>query len=84
MKKSWVLLLTFMVAMGCNSRLNRTIGEITQLLDTLQAEYAPDTRIAVWDMALTGSNGVISLSGEVDNKSAYKAIVRAIDKQFPD
>ncbi len=84
MKKTFILLLAFLVAGACSYRLDRTVGEITVLLDSLESEYAPDTRIALWNMNLDGAPGGIILSGEVDNRAAYKAIVRSIDQQFPE
>jgi len=78
------LLIILLVSGACSSRVDRTIGEIKILLDSLQSEYAPDTRIALWDLTTSGSKDLISLAGEVDNKAAYKAIVRSIDQQFPE
>ncbi|MCK4746299.1 MAG: C40 family peptidase, partial [Bacteroidales bacterium] len=40
--------------------------------------------IALWDLTVSGSKDLISLAGEVDDKAAYKAIVRSIDQQFPE
>ena len=53
------------------------------MLDSLQSQYAPDTRIALWDLTLTHADGTLILSGEVDQKAAYKAVVRSIDQHFP-
>jgi cell wall-associated NlpC family hydrolase len=60
------------------------MGEIQILLDSLQSEFAPDDRLALWDLTLTGSDGQITLSGEVDQKSAYKALVSKVDRHFPE
>ena len=82
-EKVFGFLLVFLIVGACSSRTDRTIAEIHTLLDSLQSEYAPDTRIELWAMELSGSKDSISLSGEVANKAAYKAIVRAIDQRFP-
>ncbi len=82
--KAAIMLLVILVAGACSNRVDRTISEIHSLLDSLQSEYAPDTRIALWDITVTGAKDLITLSGEVDNRAAYKAIVRAIDQQFPE
>ena len=88
MKYSYVkfasFLLVMVVAGACSNRVDRKVGEINILLDSLQSEYAPDTRVALWDITVTGSKDLIILSGEVDNKAAYRAIVRAVDQQFPE
>lgn len=82
--KAIMMLLVILVAGACSNRVDRTIAKMNSLLDSLQHEYAPDRRIALWDMELTGSKDLITLSGEVDNRATYKAIVRAIDQQFPE
>lgn len=64
--------------------MDRTMGEITVLLDSLQSELAPDPSIALWDLSLSGAEGSIILSGEVDQKAAYKAIVSSVDQYFPE
>lgn len=82
--KIFGLLFILLVTGACSSRVDRTIGEINILLDSLKSEYAPDTRIALWDLTVSGSKDLISLAGEVDNKAIYKAIVRTIDQKFPE
>lgn len=84
MKKIVIPLLAFVLAVGCTSRMDRTMGEITVLLDSLQSELAPDPSIALWDLSLSGAEGSIILSGEVDQKAAYKAIVSSVDQYFPE
>jgi len=84
MKKILIPLLAIVLAFGCNSRMDRSIGEISVLLDSLQSELAPDPSIALWDLALKGIDGHITLSGEVDQKAAYKAIVSSVDRLFPE
>ncbi|RLD71553.1 MAG: peptidase [Bacteroidetes bacterium] len=84
MNRILIFLLALFAVSGCTSKADRTIGEINILLDSLQIQYAPDTRIALWDFTLSGAEGVVVLSGEVDQKSAYKAVVKAIDQNFPE
>lgn len=83
MKKILLPLLAVVLAFGCTSRLDRSMGEIQILLDSLQSEFVPDDRLALWDLTLTGSDGLITLSGEVDQKTAYKAIISKVDRLFP-
>ena len=84
MNRNLIFLLALFAVSGCTSKADRTIGEIHILLDSLQIQYAPNTRIALWDFTLSGAEGVVVLSGEVDQKSAYKAVVKAIDQNFPE
>jgi hypothetical protein len=84
MKKNLIPLLALALAFACTSRVDRTKGEITVLLDSLQSELAPDPSIALWDLTLSEAEGRIVLSGEVDQKAAYKAIVSNVDQLFPE
>lgn len=84
MKKIGILLLAFLLAFACTSRMDQTLGEIQVLLDSLQSEFAPDSRIALWELSLSGSDGSVVLSGEVDQREAYKAIVSNMDRHFPE
>ena len=84
MKKIGISLLAFLLAFACTNRMDRTMGEIQILLDSLQSEFAPDSRIALWELSLSGSEGTLVLSGEVDQKAAYKALVSNMDRLYPE
>lgn len=73
-----------MFAFACTSRVDRSMGEIQVLLDSLQSEFAPDSRIALWELNLSVSDGTLVLSGEVDQKAAYKALISNVDRHFPE
>ena len=83
MKKYIYILVALYVLSGCTSKADRTMGEINLLLDSLQIQYAPDIRVALWDLTLSEADGELVLSGGLDQKEAYKAVVRAIDQNFP-
>lgn len=89
MKRFPVLLSTVLAAVlltvACTPRAERTIAELNVLLDSLQTQYAPDSRVALWDIAVESQNGMtVLLSGDVDSKDGYYAIVKAMEDQFPD
>lgn len=88
MKKSKLIipgiLIVLFIAGSCTSRTDRTMVEIHLLLDSLKLEYAPDTRLALWNLEVSEADRLISLHGEVDSKESFRAIVRAMDEKFPD
>jgi SH3-like domain-containing protein len=84
MKKIGIPLLAIFLAFACSSRMDRSSTEVGMLLDSLQAKFAPDDRIALWDLDLSISDKSLILSGEVDQKAAYKAIVSHMDRHFPE
>ena len=57
--------------------------QIDFLLDSLKNIYAPDTRVALWNVSSAESSNTIKLSAEVDNKTAYNDIVEVISKNYP-
>jgi hypothetical protein len=68
---------------SCTTRTDRIVVELNFLLDSLQMEFAPDSRVAYWEMDITASDRVI-LNGEVANKDAYSAISTALGQRFPE
>jgi SH3-like domain-containing protein len=77
------ILLFFAVALACHRRTDRTVKEIGLMLDSLQLAYAPDGRMAVWNMEVTASSGTIALNGEVDRKGAFEAVRGSVSDRFP-
>ncbi len=72
-----------MIIGACTHRADRAVNEINAMLDSLKSVYAPDKRVALWELTVSGSKDRIRLEGEVDNKEAYRAIVHHIDQKFP-
>ncbi len=73
-----------LLLIGCKNQIGRTKAELDSLLDSLQMEYAPDQRLALWDLSMSDSAGVITLSGEVDDCKAQQGISKALNEHFPD
>ena len=55
-------------------------AKANELLNEVKAEYAPDTRVAVWSVQSTTTDGVEVLTGEVDNPSAKSDLLAKFDK----
>ncbi len=68
---------------SCTTRTDRIVVELNFLLDSLEMEFAPDSRVAYWEMNITASDLVI-LNGEVANEDAFSAISTALGQQFPE
>ena len=47
-------------------------------------EYAPDERTAWWTLSAMEVEREVVLSGEVDNPSAYEAVLAEVDARFPE
>ena len=82
---SFIFLIALFVISACNTQINNTrITDINFLLDSLELIYAPDKRIALWDISISESSGTISLSGELDKTGAYSVIDEVITNKYPD
>ena len=57
--------------------------EITSLLDSLKSVYAPDKRVALWNLTIDETTDSIRLSGELDKKDTYNVIVEVIGNKYP-
>lgn len=78
------LSLLILLVSACTPPASRTISALNELLDSLQFQYVPDDRIELWDITLKADQGVVQLGGELSDKEAYKAVMQAVDQQFPD
>ncbi|MEN8157275.1 MAG: NlpC/P60 family protein [Bacteroidota bacterium] len=68
---------------SCTSKADRSAVELNTLLDSLQTEYAPDTRVALWDLSVTVENRTVRLDGELACKDSYRAVIEEVVSQFP-
>ncbi|MEN8228560.1 MAG: C40 family peptidase [Bacteroidota bacterium] len=82
--KVFLFFVVILFATACTSRNDRNIAGLNTLLDSLKSQYAPDSRIELWDLTVAAEEGSIYLAGEVANKGTYKAIVKAVDENFPE
>ena len=78
-----VILLTLS---ACNLQNNNAAKQINidLLLDSLKNIYAPDTRVALWNISVDDSSNVLYLKGEVDNKDAFEDIANVVLKKYPE
>ena len=85
-KLAIVSLIVLITMSACEPQNNNAVKqvEIDFLLDSLKGIYAPDTRVALWNVSTEDSSNTIKLSGEVDNKTAYNDIKKVIAKNYPE
>jgi cell wall-associated NlpC family hydrolase len=69
---------------ACHPQLKTNeLPAIESVLDSLKLVYAPDTRIALWEVELSGEGDSILIRGALDNAAVYTAITESIGTQFP-
>src|SRR5512142_2903691 len=61
---------------------NKEAPAINAVLDSLRQSYAPDDRIAVFDMSAQEQGNVLVVKGEVDNPKAKEATMTAVGRSF--
>ena len=84
-KAGFFSLYILLITSACNTRINNArIADINSLLDSLEIIYAPDKRVSLWDISISGSAGTIKLFGELDKTEAYNVIDEVIANKYPD
>ena len=75
LKFSTLILLTLLVSCSNNSTL---LAELQNVSDTIKTRYAPDKRVALFDVNFENANNVIIASGITDSKEAYQKLVTSL------
>ena len=81
----YILLMALFAVSACNRPPKNVEQKAVQsVLDSLKSVYAPDTRIAFWDLEIISSADSVRIRGTLDNEVAYNAIVETIHSKFPE
>lgn len=80
----FLLLFVLVFTTACTSRADRTLVALTLMLDSLEAQHAPDTRVELWKLSMQKSGPEIILDGELANPVAYQALIYSLQENFPD
>ncbi len=65
---------------GCSSN-SMKVSQLNNTIDSLKAKFAPDPRVAVFNVtALESGNGIL-VRGEIDNPEAKAALMSAVQKE---
>jgi hypothetical protein len=82
--KACLIMGAFVLLLGsCTSRQERTAVQLEVLLDSLQAEYAPDSRIELWTLQAQRGEQLV-LDGSLAREDAYVAIETELARRFPE
>ena len=79
-----VALALLVLTPSCTTRTERTASELNALLDSLQLHYAPDTRIALWNLSVTVEKRAVYLTGELACEDSYRAVEEEVVSRFPE
>lgn len=84
-KASLVPLLVFCVISLCQAQQNGTsVADIKTLINSLESRYAPDKRVALWDVSVVVTSDKIALVGELDKPEAHSHIRASFSEKYPD
>ena len=74
------LLLISLAVVGCNTNAIK-VAQINDSIDSLKVKFAPDPRVAVFDVKAIESGNAVVVRGEVDNPNAKRALLDALKNQ---
>ena len=82
--KHLIIFLITIVILGSCSETNESslVSEITGSIDSLKQIFAPDTRIALWNVSVKKDHNELSVVAEVENKNAQVALAK-LKTRFP-
>ena len=84
MKINYFILIVLFILGACNPVSKSTkLAEVNSLLDSLKTIYAPDSRIALWDIDISINSDKISVSGELDKMETVSEIEKIIGEKYP-
>ena len=84
LKFSTIIFLTLLISCSNNST---QIIELQNVSDTIKAQYAPDKRVALFDVNFENASNAIIATGITDSKEAYQKLItnlKALDIEFID
>ena len=80
---SLILIAFFLIFNSCNIQNNKTeVTKLQSLLDSLKTVYAPDKRVALWNITVMEDQDTIKIIGEVDNTATNNAICEVFKNNF--
>jgi hypothetical protein len=80
----WIIFLIamFLLTSCSETKTASLVSEITGKIDSLKQVYAPDSRIALWNVSVFHKNNHVAIKGEVGNPNAQSALLNLRTK-FP-
>ena len=78
----FVLLAALLCGLFSCSQPPKATSPLTAAIDSLKAHYAPDHRVAVFDVTCVQQGSVLILRGEVDNPKAKEDVMNLVHKSL--
>lgn len=79
--KIFFLILSFIVLFSCEKGQKQDISKFIELKDSIKKEYAPDKRVALFDIDLSQFNGSILLKGESDQPKTVAILKQKLTEE---
>ena len=79
--KIFFLILSFIVIFSCEKGQKLDISKFIELEDSIKKEYAPDKRVALFNIDLSQFNGSILLKGESDQPKTVAILKQKLKEQ---
>ncbi len=79
-----ILLLTISFFVACTIPNKSSVQfEITNKIDSLKKIYAPDTRIALWNISIENTIDKLTITAEVDDRDAQNDLLNTLSTNYP-
>ena len=77
---TYILIFIFSIIFNISAQ-NNSIESINDLINELKNRYAPDKRVAIFNLSISEGNGKILLSGETNIKEAKDDLIRYLKER---
>ncbi|GAA5508524.1 NlpC/P60 family protein [Novipirellula caenicola] len=79
-----IVLLPLLFACAFASPATPTLSELNELLDSLRATHAPDSRIELWDVQVHASQRGLRVQGNLLSQETFDAVSQSLQRQYPE
>jgi len=79
--KIFFLILSFIVIFSCEKDQKQDISESIKIGENIRKEYAPDKRVALFNIDMSSDKGILLLKGESDQQKAVAELKRKLTDQ---
>ena len=78
--KYYSFILVCLILTSCQFRDEQKMVQLSSSVDSLSNLYAPDKRVAIFDIKLSWSNHKLVVSGQTDQLNAYRDLIALLEK----
>ncbi len=75
-----ILLLSFVLLLSCESATTYNLEAVQKTHDSIKAMYAPDKRVAIFDLQFSMKNDKLVITGETDQERALELFINELEK----